>query len=181
MKRSIVLVVVLAFILTGCGEANISKVGSASDTPQSSPAAAQKEDAPKESPSTSPDTPEVFSVGDSVQFDDLVITVHGVRESKSELFKPDEGNVILLVDVSAENKGSEEAAVSSMLQTEVVDTDGFKYNLTIVDDAKGSFDGSVGAGRKLRGEIAYEVPKDASIEFIFSDPFKSGQAIWKLK
>lgn len=180
MKKIFVFIVVIMFILAGCGEANISKVESAQDTPQSSTSVAQHEDSSKESPSPTPATPEIFNIGDSVQFDNLIITVHGVRESESELFKPDEGNIIILVDVSAENVGDDQEAISSLLLTEVVDTDGFKYNLTITDDAKGSFDGSVGVGRKLRGEIAYEVPKDASIEFIFSNPFKSGQAIWKL-
>jgi len=135
----------------------------------------------EESPSPESAHPEIYNVGDSVKFDDLIITVNGVRQSKSEFFTPGEGNVILLIDVTAENKGDGEKAISSLMQTELVDGDGFNYNLTIVDDAKGSFDGSVGAGRKLRGEIAFEVPKDAALEFIFQDPFRTGQAIWKIK
>jgi hypothetical protein len=179
----------LAFSLTACTEANIEKVNS-KPSPSASAASETKTEAitepevekEKESETPPPSKTETYQVGDSVKFDDLVITVNGIRESDGgDFLAPGEGNVYLLVDVTAENTGDEEAALSSMMQTEVVDSEGFSYNVTIVLDAKGSFDGSVGAGRKLRGEIAYEVPKDASLEFIFSDPFKSGQAIWKLK
>jgi len=162
----------MVFILVGCGEANISKVEPTPDASQSNTTVAQNEDSSKESFTPTPRAPELFNTGDSMQFNNLIITVHGIRESKGEFFKPSEGNIIPLVDVSAENTGSEEEAISSILQSEVVDEDGFKYNQTIAEDAKGSFDGSVGVGRKLRGEIAYEVPKDVSVEFIFSDPFK---------
>ncbi len=163
----------LVLALTACTEANIAKV-------DSKPSAAAPNEKESPSPEASPAN-EIYNLGDSVQFDDLIITVNGIRESKGKLFVPDEGEIFLLVDVTAENKGSEDANVSSMLNTKVVDGDGFNHSLTIAEDGKGSFDGTVGAGRKLRGEIAYAVPKDATLEFIYSDPFKKGQAIWKLK
>ncbi|SFJ67878.1 protein of unknown function [Paenibacillus sp. UNC496MF] len=176
---------VTAVVLSGCTEAHIEKVNSApagnvdskaANTPQTESNTVTKES------ETKAETPQFFKKGESVKFDDLVITVNGARESKGELFTADTGNVILLVDVTAENKGTEEASVSSMLQTKMVDGDGYQYNLTIAEDAKGSFDGAIASGRKIRGEIAYEVPKDASsLEFVFSDPFKKGEAIWKLK
>ncbi|WP_169306672.1 DUF4352 domain-containing protein [Cohnella pontilimi] len=179
MKKLVALLAVLTVVLAGCGEANISKADSstsAKSSAQASPAAA------KETESASPKAEETNKLGDSVNFDDLVVTVAGVRESKSQLMKPKEGNKILLVDITAENKGNKEINVSSMLQTKMADDQGYQYNLTIVDDQKGNFDGAVAAGRKLRGEVAFEVPKDAaSLEFIFSDPFESGQAIWKVK
>ncbi|MFC4305696.1 DUF4352 domain-containing protein [Cohnella boryungensis] len=177
---------ILALSLTACTEANIEKVNSkpspsAAATSEGKSAAPSASAEDKESQTSEAPKTEIYNLGDSIKFDDMVITVNGVRESKSQIFTPDEGNIIILVDVTAENKGDAEENISSMLQTEVVDGDGFNYNLTIVDDAKGSFDGTVAAGRKLRGEIAYQVPKDASLEFIFKQPFKSGQAIWKLK
>lgn len=181
----------LVISLTACTEANIEKVGSVPKESVKSDASPIKEEETvksdaspikeEESKSPEPSTPELYNVGDSVKFDDLIITVNGVRESKGDLFKPKEGNVFIFVDVTAENKGTEEGSVSSMLQTEVVDGDGFNYTVALADGGKGNFDGAVGVGRKLRGEIAFEVPKSATLEFIYSDPFKSGQAIWKIK
>jgi len=170
--------VLSALALTACTEAEIEKVNSTpASTASSSAATTAVETKESEAPEET-----IYKVGDSVKFDNLIITVNGVRNSQSEFMKPEEGNQIILVDVTAENKGTDEESVSSMLLTEVVDGDGYKYDVTIVDDNKGSFDGSIGAGRKLRGEIAFEVPEAASsLEFIFSNPFKTGQAIWKIK
>lgn len=166
-------------ILSGCAEATIEKV----DKPASEnvvEAAATK--APEKESEPEVKKPEIYNTGDSVKFDNLIITVNGIRESKGKFMTASEGNVLLLVDITAENTGDEEESVSSLMQTEMVDADGFSYNLTIAEDAKGSFDGSIGVGRKLRGEVAFEVPAEsATLEFIFSDPFKSGQAIWKVK
>jgi len=195
MIRKLLIVAFAGMMLTaaGCTEADIQKVdnGTSGNTGASGTSAgaesageepmqeaAAKEETPKEEA-----TPEVFKVGDSVTFDDLIITVNSVRESPGDdFFQPSEGNVFFMVDVTAENTGTEEAAISSMLNTELADSDGYTYNITLTGDVKGSFDGSVGAGRKLRGEVAFEVPKAAAgLEFIFSDPFKTGQAIWKVK
>lgn len=177
-------IALLLLVLSACTEANIEKADSPSPSGSSAVAAAANDgsDSANEaspSPSASPKN-EKFKVGDSVKFDDLVVTVNSVRNSKSQIFKPDEGNVIILVNVTVENKGKDDENISSLLQTEVSDNDGYKYNLTIVDDAKGSLDGTVAAGGKLRGEIAFEVPKAAKLEFTFSDPFKKGQAVWQL-
>lgn len=177
---------ILVLTLAACTEATIEKVDSAPSASvqteaSASPSSAAKPAAEEKKESPEPEQEEIYKIGDSVKFDDLVITVNGVRESKSEFFSPGEGNVIILVDVTAENKGDKEEAISSIMQTELVDEDGFSYNMTFVDDGKGNFDGTVGVGRKLRGEIAYEVPKEAKLEFIFQSPFKSGQAIWKIQ
>lgn len=66
-----------------------------------------------------------------------------------------------------------------MLQTNLYSAESYAQSLTIVTDAKGQLDGEVGAGRKLAGEVVFDVEASDFYEFIFSDPFKSGQAIWK--
>lgn len=175
---SIMLTAVL--LLSACGTAEVKKA----DKPADAPAAesANKETEKSEKPEEKKG-PEVYKIGDSVDFDDLTITVNGIKESKGgKIIKPADGEVFVLVDVTVENKGDKEANISSMLQTSLVDSDGFKHNITIVEGMKGTLDGSVGAGRKLRAEVAFSVSKDAKgLEFIFSDPFKNGEAIWKVK
>lgn len=115
-------------------------------------------------------------------FNDLVVTVNSIKDSKGDDFiKPEEGKIYKIVDITVENKGKEEAAVSSVMNTSMADSDGYTYDITITSVVKNQLDGSVGAGRKLRGQVAFEVPKTAKgLEFIFSDPFTKGQAIWKL-
>jgi len=62
------------------------------------------------------------------------------------------------------------------------DGEGYSYDQAFGADTKGSLDGELAPGRKMRGELAYEIPKDASgLELIFdADVWGSGQAIVKL-
>lgn len=169
-------------MLSACGEATIEKV-----EPAATPAATEAEQAPaqQEQPKEEEKTaaPEVFKVGESVQFNDLVITVNSVENHKGSNFeKPADGNVFKVVDVTVENKGSNEENVSSLMQTSMNDAEGYSYNVQLATYDKNQLDGAVPAGRKLRGQVAFEVPKDAKgLEFVFSEPFSSGQAIWALE
>lgn len=62
------------------------------------------------------------------------------------------------------------------------DADGYKYDITIAPDTKGSVDGELQPGRKLRGEVAFEIPENATgLELIFEpNVFGFGQAIVKI-
>lgn len=106
---------------------------------------------------------EVFNMGDTVKMGSLEYTVHGVRTDKgSDIFGADEGNKYVYIDVTVENIGNEEEHVSSLMQFSLVDMDGVSQDIAIGADGKGSVDGSIGSGRKLRGELTYEVNEGLS-------------------
>lgn len=187
MKLSILLVSAM-ILLSACGEtAKIEKVEPAPTNTETSANAntTAKDNAEPavaiEEPAAA--TPDVFKIGDSVTFNDLVITVNSIKDDHGDDFlKPAEGKVYKIVDVTVENNGANDAIVSSMLNTSLSDHDGYTYNVAFTTAIENQLDGSVPAGRKLRGQVAYEVPTDASgLEFIFSDPFTQGQAIWSLE
>ena len=62
------------------------------------------------------------------------------------------------------------------------DSQGYNYTITIGPETQGSVDGEISAGRKLRGELAFEIPKDATGLELQIDPtlFGSGQIIVNL-
>jgi hypothetical protein len=129
-------------------------------------------------------TPEVYAVGDSVKMGGLVFTVNGTSTSTgSEFFRPDNGNIYFIVDCTIENSSNEAVHLSSLLMFSLVDAEGYNYNITIGPETKGSLDGELAPGRKMRGELAFEVPAQAnSLELIFEpNVFGSGQAIYKVK
>lgn len=163
---------VVASLLAGCGgESTIEKVGS--DTQADQPkgeADQQKAEAPK-----------TYKVGETVDFDGLHITVQGAKVSKGDqFFKPQKGKFIY-VDVLIENKTDKAAAISSLLNLKLVDADGVQYTIAIVPDLQGQLDGEVGPGRKMKGQAAFDVADSKYYEFIFENPFTTGQAIWKLE
>jgi hypothetical protein len=64
----------------------------------------------------------------------------------------------------------------------LVDADGRSCEWAIFAEAKGKLDGEIGVGRKMTGEVAYEVPVGAKgLELVFTpNPFLQGQAIFAL-
>jgi len=164
------LIGLLIVSLVGCGETTTPEKVDSDTTSQE--AEAQK-----------PKAPETFSVGEQIKMGDLIFTVNSVRDSKGDdFFKPEEGHIYKIVDVTLENIGEKSASISSMLMFSMSDADGYKYNITIAPGTKGSVDGELQPGRKLRGEVAFEVPKDAEgLELLFEpNVFGFGQAIVKI-
>lgn len=159
----------LALFLAGCGETS---------TPQKvEPGSAQ----PSKANTVKP--PETFNVGDTVSMGKLRLTVNAVRyDAGGGFIKPKDGHVYLVVDATLENAGDKAENVSSVLMFKVQDADAYSYNISIGPDTKGNLDGEIGPTRKMRGEVAFEIPKTAKgLELIFEpNVFGSGQAIVRL-
>jgi hypothetical protein len=130
-----------------------------------------------------PKPPEIFSVGEQIKMGDLAFIVNSVRTSKGdEFFKPKENYIYKIIDVTLENLGKESESISSLLMFSVSDSEGYSYDTTIGPETKGSVDGELQPSRKLRGEIAFEIPVDATgLELLFEpNLFGFGQAIIKI-
>lgn len=174
MKKKTVGVVsalsLVAVMLAGCGEtSSIEKI----DKP--------KEEAKQKEAKVKKKAEQQLKVGESVKFNGMIITLNSVKTSKGNEFEKPEKGTYLLANVTVENKTDEEQIVSSLANASLKDADGYSYTNALFSDAKGSLDGQVPAGGKLRGEISFDVPKSRSYEFIYQDMFESGQAIWKFK
>lgn len=126
---------------------------------------------------------DLHSIGDSVESGDYIFTVNSVREDAgSEFLSPDEGNTYYLIDVTVENKGDESVTVSSLMMFTLIDSEGYTYDVTFGPETKGQLDGEVGAGRKLRGELVYEISKDVTGLELEIDPslWSEGKIIFEL-
>lgn len=183
MKKFAVIAIVslMSVVLLACGTAKTQTASTPAAEGKTEPA---KTEGKSEPAKTDSKTPKVYNIGETALLDKSAVTVHGVRYSNGDLFKPKEaGNTFAIVDVSLENKSDKEVSVSQLLQVGVSDNDGFKYPVNlVVEGTKGSFDGKVAPGKILRGEIGFDVPQAAkSLEFTFTEPFKKGQLTWKLK
>jgi hypothetical protein len=101
-----------------------------------------------------------FKIGDNINLNKVTYTVNGTRESEGiEFQKPKEGNKYFLVDVTIENKSTETKTISSILMFKLLDSKAYNYGITFFTDQKGSLDGEISAGGKLRGEVTFEIPK----------------------
>src|SRR5690606_2937244 len=120
-----------------------------------------------------------LKVGESVNFDGLTITLNEARIEKGGEFDEPEKDKFIVVNLTAENTTDEEQVVSSVMNIELKDTDGYSYNTTFLTEGiQGQFDGSIEPGGKLRGEIPFDVPESDEYQLHFGNPFKKGKAIW---
>jgi len=191
LRRKLMLMVALLFavgmVLVGCGEeSTIEPVEN--DTTNDEETPTDEAEAPEEEATEEDETDEAeeevkeLGIGDTVNFDGLHITVNDAYITKGN---PDEfteamNDYYVVVDVTIENTTGQSAAVSSLMQISLLDADGYSQDIGIGLNTKGSLDGEIGAGRKLSGEVAFDVHDSDYFEFIFEDPFTTGQAIWKL-
>lgn len=168
MKRIVSAVLILAVaLLAGCVEVvEPEKVEKTDGTPvesqQSDDKEAQDQNQTQEQEQEKPKV-ETFKIGDSVKAGNLIFTVNSTRTDEgNEFIKPGEGKTYYIVDVTVENTGDESEVVSSLMMFKLFDADGYNYSVTIGPETKGSVDGEVAAGRKIRGELVFEIPVESS-------------------
>lgn len=124
-----------------------------------------------------------LKIGDTVKLEDGVeITLNSAKEIPGGQFDTIKNDKFLVVDVSIVNNSKEEKIVSSILEYEMKDSDGYGYTTTFVmDGVKSQLDGSVPVGGKLRGQIAYDVPSSDYYEFTYKPVFLGTTSSWKFE
>lgn len=123
------------------------------------------------------------SIGDTVSMGDLGHTLHGARFADGDdIIVPDDGERWLVLDIEIDNNGDDSETVSSVMMWRLNDADNRSRDLTFSNDEQGSLDGELGAGRSMRGEIAYSVGDDQDTWELVFEPnlFGFGQAIYSV-
>ena len=122
-----------------------------------------------------------YKVGDVVKLGDLTVIVKEVKDLPAKEFvEPEEGKKFIGIDITFENVSDKPEAISSLLQFQVKDADGYAYDQDFMyDTGKRLPEGELAPGAKASGVLPYEVPVDAKgLEFVFDgDIFGTGQVI----
>lgn len=124
-----------------------------------------------------------FAVGEVAEIKGVQVSLLGTTESKgSDFLKPDEGNVFVLCEFEISNNSGKDISVSSMMSFEAY-CDDYSVNQDILGlqapegKGKNQLDGSVAAGKKMNGIIAYQVPETwKTLEIKFSPSFWSNKS-----
>lgn len=104
----------------------------------------------------------VGKVGERVESNGIALTVNSVSavDNVSDVFKPKEGNIFLVVDVTIESV-DKDAAAYNPLYFDVKDADGFEYSYNFTSPDPTLKSGELSPGEKARGNVAFEVPAGA--------------------
>lgn len=168
------LLLLLCFSFVGCEDVTPEKVEPTTKPVDATVLTPEVTEAPKT---------EVFKIGDIVKAGDVYFKVNSVKEiaPSSDFIKPKDGHIWYAVDITVENKSNAAVQMSSLMMFKLVDSEGYSYDLTIGPEVKGSLDGELGAGRKMSGEIPFEIPKDSKELELEIDPTLFGNGIIVVK
>lgn len=150
---------------------------------------AAREDTPTEAqePTLAPETatpqrPTTFEVGDPIHLGDFVVVVLGWEPivSDNDFIKPDPGNQFVGVELIIVNVAESSEGVSSLLSTSLKDSTDQVYRTDFSAAAGGSksgIDGVLLPGERIRGQVGFQVPDDASgLVFVFdAELFDAGR------
>jgi hypothetical protein len=122
-----------------------------------------------EAPSAAPQT--IYHVGDVIQLTDHTILLESAQFVGGQL----------QASFSAENTGSKDVNVSSLLSFDARLLDGTQLEQEIFDCPGGQFDGKVLPGDRLRGSICWTgVTGDAAKIYYTPNLFGSGATVWEI-
>ena len=113
---------------------------------------------------TSIEQKQIKKVGETVETQYFKVTVDSLKTLKGTTYnEPSKGNEFVQVNLTIENVSNKEYNVSSLLMFSAY-CDGYSINESlsaqIADEDAKTMDGALAAGKKLKGALAYEVPKD---------------------
>lgn len=152
-KRGILFIVFIVIVIAAAANMNKNDKPKAVDTSKGS--------SNNESPTQTEKTE--FGVGETVSLKDVNATLVSVTKSEGDFMKPSDGKIFLLCEFNIENNSDKELTISSLLSFEAY-CDDYSISLSLTGlSAKGDkkqLDGSIAAGKKMNGVVAYEVPSD---------------------
>ena len=100
---------------------------------------------------------------ETVEAGDWRLTVHQVKTlADGILTEAADGNIFMVIEMTAGNLADEEKTFSTLLQLTVTDIEGTEYERAFHEDLGESPDGTVAVDGESHGEVLYEVSEDAT-------------------
>ena len=173
LKWVIIAIVVIGIIgaAAGGGDDKPTKVGD--NTPSSAGGNSNESQQNSVESSSEEEKETVFRKGEIAELNGVQVTLTDYKESTgSEYNKPTDGNVFLMAEFEIANNTEKELAISSALSFEAYADDyALNYSFSALMEKEGNqLDGTIAAGKKLKGWIGWEVPADyQNVEIHFTD------------
>lgn len=174
LKWVIIVFVAICIIgaASGGNDDKPKKVGDkGTDTNNSSARQSSEEGQPSSAESENKES--VFRIGEIAELNNVQVTLTDYVESAgSEWNTPTDGNVFVLAEFEIANNTNGELAISSIMSFEAYADDySLNYSLSALLEKEGNqLDGTIAAGKKLKGWIGWEVPADyQNVEIHFTD------------
>lgn len=120
-------------------------------------------------------------VGETADFDGFKITLNESRIEPGGEFDTQQEEQFVVVNMTIENQTDEEHSVSSWLNFELKDEEGYTYLDTyLMEGVRKAPEGTLLADEILRGDIPFDVPISDNYQLSFSDDDLNIKAIWTI-
>ncbi len=114
-----------------------------------------------------------FKKGEIAELNGVQVTLTDYKESSGSDFNtPTDGNVFLMAEFEITNNTEKELAISSVMSFDAYADDySLNYSFSALMEKDGNqLDGTIAAGKKMKGWIGWEVPQDyQNVEIHFTD------------
>lgn len=114
-----------------------------------------------------------FKKGETAELNGVQVTLTDYKESTGgDYNKPADGNVFLMVEFEIANNSDKELSISSVMSFDAYADDyALDFSFSALMEKEGNqLDGTIAAGKKLKGWIGWEVPTDyQNVEIHFTD------------
>lgn len=166
----VIILCIIVIIAVGSNNDEPKKVNSDSQVTE------QADSGSKESEKQSNNDKNVFSVGETAELNNIIVSMREVSESSGSAYnKPADGNVFVICEFEITNNSDKEINVSSALSFDAYCDDyacPFSLAALLEKENKNQLDGTVAAGKKFNGVVGYEVPSEwKNIEIHFTPDF----------
>jgi len=115
---------------------------------------------------------DLHKVGDTIEKSNVGFGVARVTtdEAGDAVYKPNPGNKFVVVDISVDNNTSSQRPVVPVTQVYLKDQTGNTYFISPAPMQNPLNAGNLVAGDNLKGQLSFEVPKDAKNLKLYFDP-----------
>lgn len=172
--RTILLSIILAIALVGCGTEESS---SEPEDEETTAADGTEEDGAEK---VEAEEPKEYKIGDAVTHNDYELIVEGVEKSDgSEFEKPKDGHEFVIVKVTINNNGEEDISYNPF-DFKLKNSQGqiTEQGLITVDSDTSLSSGELAPGGSVTGTIPFEAPKDdPDLRLIFEPDFWTGEQV----
>lgn len=182
-KTCSIIALVISGIWIAIGAANMGnsdepeRVGSANTSSNVQTINDSKEEVSKETAESSKSEAEsketMFKKGEIAELNGVQVTLTDYKESAGSDFNtPTDGNVFLMAEFEIANNTEKELAISSVMSFDAYADDySLNYSFPALMEKDGNqLDGTIAAGKKMKGWIGWEVPEDyQNVEIHFTD------------
>ena len=122
-----------------------------------------------------------YKVSDQIKTGDKTFTISNFKDNVSsgnEFIQPKSGNKFITLTMSITNNGKSKASISTLMGMYLKDSEGSKYNQTLMINTGKQLDGELLAGDTVKGDISYEVPIVATgLKFYYNPSWLGDETI----